>query len=200
MTTTRKLLVSLFLSVHLGAYAIRISPLGLVAQQIAVGTGEHGLDLYQLASSYQAYTVTSVSGQLFAPLPARSNVHIGAVAELADGSQARFRFPMPSDTRGLGAKRYEYFHKLGTSLSDGANAAFHPDVARYVARTLAAEGKRPLRVRLVAFHAEIPRHNRPEVYLAKQQQWFDYTHLLREAARYEETLLLDYAVRPEDIA
>ncbi|HYD48208.1 MAG TPA: hypothetical protein VEB21_07670 [Terriglobales bacterium] len=200
MSTRAKILVSLFLTMHLGAYAIRISPLAITAKMVRFELGGERLSLYDLARWYQAYTVTAVSGQLFAPLPARSNVHIGARVELADGGGRDFLFPRPQDETGLAAKRNVFFHKLGMSLTNEDNAVYYADLCRYVARQFATNGSRPVRVQLIAFHAPIPRHSRPEVHLRDGAQWFDYTQMLRQQAHYEENTLHEYTVQPEDFA
>lgn len=199
MSRTTKTLVSVFLLIHLGAYAIRISPFASVAQLVRFRIADRQWNLNELARWYQAYTVTSVSGQLFAPLPARANVYVGAVVELADGARRDFRFPLPRDASGLAAKSYTYFHKLGTSLADKASAPFYADICRYIAREMRNAPTQPVHVQLIAFHAAIPLHSRPEVHLTDDPPWFDYTRLLRDEAQYDAKVLLDYDVRPEDL-
>lgn len=200
MRLATKILISMFLAVHLGSYVIRISPFEITAKLMRFSIAGHETSLYELARTYQSYTLTGVSGQLFAPLPARANTYIGATVELTGGATRDFRFPLPRDAGWLGGKRFEPFHKLGSSLQDKSSAPYYPDVCRYIARTIAASGEQPQRVRLLVFHAPIPLDSRPQVHLAEQQPWFDYTRMLRDEAQYTGKLLLDYTVQPEDLA
>lgn len=192
-----KLAISAFLAVHLGAYLIRISPLELPAKQVRFELAGHRLSLYDAARWYQRCTVTSVSGRLFAPLPARANIYIGAEVVLADGSTRPWRFTLPRDVSPLAGRGYTHFHKLGMSLVNRGGEGYYADLARYVARQLA--GERPVRVRLLAFHSPIPQHNRAGVHRAESPLWFDYTRMLREQAVYEPRVLGEYEVRSDDL-
>lgn len=200
MGRTSKVLISLFLIVHLGAYTIRITPFAAPAARVQIAIGGAQTSLFELVRWYQRYTVTAVSGQLFAPLPSRSNTFLGAMVELADGSIQEHRFPSPRDFAGWQSKGLEPFHKFGVALQDKSNEPYYGDVCRFVTRQHAKGPSLPVRVRLITYFMPIPRHNRPEIRRAVQVPWFDYSRLLRDEASYGEQLLLEYTVQPEDIA
>ena len=156
--------------------------------------------LDDLAREYRARTVTGFGGRLFAPLPSRSNFHLGAVIHHADGTEREFRFPRPSNAGVLPAGLYLQFHKLASNLQRRRNAIFHADVCRYLARRFHTAANPPTRVDLIVFFQAIPRHNRPEIHAAERPPWVDYAKLLRDEPTFERKTLLSYRVRAGDLS
>lgn len=199
MTRPWKLAISAFLLLHLGCFAVGMSPLSQPARLVRLPAPGGTINLEELAKSYRAVTVTGFGGRLFAPLPSRANFHLGAVVRHADGTTREFRFPRPSDAGVLPAGLYLQFHKLASNLQRGHNAVFHPDVCRYLARRFHMPENPPTQVDLILFSQQIPRHNRPEIHATENPPWVDYTKLLRDEPVFERRTLLSYTVRAEDL-
>lgn len=195
-----KCCVSLFVLVHLGCLAIGISPFAAPARMISTTVAGQTWTLHEVVQAYQRRTVTGFSGQLFAPLPARSNRYVGAVIRYTDGTERHFHFPRPSETSGFLGEVYLQFHKLSKNLGRPKVAPLYPDVCRYLARRFGTPGKMPREVELIAFYQLIPRHNRAELRTGGGDAWHDYTAILRDRRVYEQKSLFVYSVQPGDAA
>ena len=201
MSRARKIIVSTFVIVHLGFVTIRMTPLSIPAAMVDIPMGERSVTVDAIARAYLTRTVTGVSTRLFAPLPTRSNFHLGAVMRHADGLEREFHFPRPSDSDALTGKAFLQFHKLAANLQSSDTAALHSDVCRYLARRFDDRpGNSLTGIELVLFYQPIPRHNRAEIRTANEPVLFDYTKLLRDEPRFERKTLHTYSVQAEDRA
>jgi hypothetical protein len=105
---------------------------------------------------YMLWSGLFQSWDMFAPQPKSSNSYIESVVIYKDGRTQTWKFPR-MEHLGLGEQLYkERYRKFVENLQDGANAAFWPDTARYIARLNDDSSSPPQIVVLVRHWSDIP--------------------------------------------
>jgi hypothetical protein len=147
-----------------------------------------------VVASYLFHTAQHQDWAMFAPNPLQFNRYVAATVTFRDGRREEVGFPRLSQLNLFEAWIQKRYRKYQHRIADEPVQAFREDLARYVARQVATPDRVPARVDILEYQSPIPRHDRP-----RGTGWIDYTALLRDNARYAPKLLLEYAVRAEDL-
>lgn len=162
------------------------------------GHGRMGwrVEFRPVVSTYLFNTAQYQDWAMFAPNPLEFNRFVAATVTFRDGRREEYGFPRLCQLDGLHAWVEKRYRKLQHRIADENVAAFREDLARYIARRVNEGRNPPVRVTLYDYRSPIPKPDRAGL---DPREWVDYSKLLREDARFTGILLLDYAVRPEDL-
>jgi hypothetical protein len=168
-------------------------PLPMARTEASGGFGV-GLERRGVVTSYLFHTAQHQDWAMFAPNPLQFNRYVAATVIFRDGSREEYGFPRLSQLNVIEAWIQKRYRKYQHRIADENSPAFREDLARYIARQVSRPDRVPARVAIYDYQSPIPRHNR-----VRAPGWIDYTALLRDHARFNPKLLLEYAVRPEDL-
>ena len=149
-----------------------------------------------IVSTYLFNTAQYQDWAMFAPNPLEFNRFVAATVTFRDGRREEYGFPRLSQLDVLHAWIEKRYRKLQHRIAEENVAAFREDLARYIARRVNDCRNPPIRVTLYDYRSPIPK---PECAGPGASEWVDYSKLLRDDARFTGILLLDYAIRPEDL-
>ena len=153
----------------------------------------------EIASTYLYHTAMWQDWAMFAPDPLQVNRYVGGTIYFKDGSHKDFTIPRLSQMNFLQAWVHKRYRKLSQRLIEDSNPVFRTGLARYMARHENHPDNPPTRVVLNQFDSPIPRHDRAEVRGPNAPKWINYTKLLRDDAKYNATVMIDYSVKEEDL-
>jgi hypothetical protein len=169
---TRRVLISVFLLIHLFLILVWSSP--IYPRPI--------IKIWRFTRTYMEWSGLDQRWNLFAPEPLVTNAYLVAQITYGDGQKKKWKFPTPEDYGYY--RRYFMDRQVGwtyETLGKNSNAALWPDAARYVARLNNQPNNPPVKVELIRHWSTIalPMSGQPET-------WNEY-------------ILFTYSVVPGDL-
>ena len=194
----RKALVGAFLLVHAYCVLTWVFPgpsaalAFLASPRAPLPTGPGGrMEDRPLVPLYMHLTGQHQGWMFFAPDPLQHNRFVTATVVRRDGRIERREFPRLDRLGVREAWIEKRWRRYQHALIEHPLPAVRADAARRLAREADDPANPPVRVRLEAHESPIPRHDRPSARPASER--------VKDPSRYAVRVLLDYAVRPEDL-
>lgn len=190
-------------SVFPGAYPIRgylhsrSIPLPARRPDPATNSMRWQIEWQSIIATYLGMTGQWQNWKLFAPNPLAINRHLGARVTYRSGDWRECTLPRVEQLDYVHAHLWARFREYQYGMTGPAAAL--EDLARFFARSLNDPANPAVRVHLYSSQRVIPPHDRPDFRGSGPPPHVDYSRLLRDEALYVRSLLLDYAVKPEDL-
>ncbi|HXX93753.1 MAG TPA: hypothetical protein VEN81_08970 [Planctomycetota bacterium] len=211
----RRIVISLFILFHFACVIAWILPkpspvksflLGLklplpgTTRDPKTSRSSWGIAPREVVANYLWHTAQWQDWAMFAPNPLQTNRYLQAHVLLERGAGREYTMPRLETLGWLEGWLQKRYRKLKNRLLDEDRRELYEDLARFIARRSGDPGNLPVRVTVFAYESPLPRHDRPELLGPTAPAWVDYSSLLRDQARYSPRLLVDYFVRPGDLA
>jgi hypothetical protein len=210
----RKILISAFILFHVGCLAAWVMPRPSPIRSFLLGfklplpshekkegdeKARWRVEPRPVIATYLWNTSQYQGWSMFAPTPVQTNRYVEAAVLYQDGNWRDYAFPRLGQMNFLEAWIEKRWRKIAQNMFDPEFRPYDLDVARWVAREMDRPDNHPVRVSLILYEAAVPRHDREELQGTNGPKWIDYPTLLRDKTKYAKKVVVDYAVRSEDL-